>query len=134
MTWIFEGKEVNHLSDLPPESYGFVYIITEIPTGRKYIGQKRLWSGKTKKKRKETNWKRYFGSSRKLQEEIEIRGESSYSREIVFVCTNKAEMNFLELKEQMDNDVLFTDEYYNEYIGARITSRGLGRLKDTLNV
>jgi hypothetical protein len=34
-------------------------------------------------------------------------------------------MSYYELKEQVDREVLFSDEYYNEFIGCKIHARHL---------
>ena len=42
--WLYNGKEINNLEDFgenPP--FGFIYIVTHIPTGKKYIGKKQLY-------------------------------------------------------------------------------------------
>ena len=37
MTWYYKDVEV---TELPDDTVGFVYIITCIPTGRRYVGKK----------------------------------------------------------------------------------------------
>ena len=46
MNWIYNGKEIKDLSDFPPNSFGFVYLITHKPTNKKYIGKKVLYFSK----------------------------------------------------------------------------------------
>ena len=65
--WIFENETV---TELPEECTGFVYLITNTITGRKYIGKKLArfkttkppLKGKKNKRRghKESDWKDYF--------------------------------------------------------------------------
>lgn len=128
MTWTYRDSIFTHA---PEDFLGFVYLITD-PKGRKYVGQKKFWFGKSKKTRKESDWKTYFGSSRELKEEVSRGNPENFRREILYLCQNKAEMNFLELKEQMDREVLFSDDYYNGFIGSRISARGLSRIKEIL--
>ena len=40
--WIFEGNPF--LSENIEDNYGFVYLITNLQNGRKYIGRKYFWS------------------------------------------------------------------------------------------
>lgn len=130
MTWLYKDEEfTNPAEDL----VGFVYIITELETGKKYIGKKLFWSTrrlpplKGKKRRrtvvKESDWKKYYGSSEELKTLVESNGGDKYRREILHLCKSKGEMSYLELKEQMDRDVLFRDDYYNEFIGVKIHSK-----------
>ncbi len=116
----FEAPEEKH--------YGFVYLITNTTTGKKYIGKKLFWHKKTrqvkgKKKRflAESDWKTYFGSSKALQEDVRALGETCFKREILHLCKNKGECSYLEAKEQFDRAVLFNPEtYYNDWIICRI--------------
>lgn len=116
----FEAPEAAH--------YGFVYLITNTQTDKKYIGKKLFWHKKirylkTKKKRflAESDWKGYYGSSKLLQADIEAFGADAFKREILHLCKNKGECSYLEAKEQFDRGVLFhPDLYYNDWIICRI--------------
>ena len=74
-----------------PEDYqGFVYEITELRTGKKYIGKKNFWKPKTlpknsKRKKRirtrvESDWRSYFGSSGILNQLVEEQGDKSFKR------------------------------------------------------
>lgn len=142
MSWFFEGallQEEERLSLVEKGVIGFVYCITEIDTGKKYIGKK-LWvttkklpplKGKKRKRTKivETDWRTYYGSSDTVKQMIEEKGADNYKREIIHFCYNKSELSYLEAKEQFDRNVLLSDEYYNGIINCRIGGRGLERLK-----
>ena len=132
MKWYYE----NNIYDKTPDDYqGFVYIITELDTGKKYIGKKNFWRPKVLPKnskrsrrvhtRVESDWRLYFGSNKELRCLVEERGETNYRREIIKLCRTKGEMSYFEAKAQFDNDVLFSDEWYNEFIGCKIHSRHL---------
>jgi len=130
--WIYNGNEY---TDTPEDYQGFVYVITELDTGKKYLGKKNFWRPKvlpknSKRNRKvrtrvESDWRTYFGSNTSLQTLKEQKGESNYRREILRLCRNKGEMSYYEAKAQFDNDVLFSDDWYNEFIGCKIHSRHL---------
>ena len=126
----------NELFDLTPEEYqGFVYQITEIYTDKKYIGKKNFWKpkilpiNKTRKRRVrtrvESDWKTYFSSSSQIQKLVEESGEEKFKREILKLCKTKGEMSYYEAKLQFENNVLFRDDYYNEFIGCRVHSKHL---------
>ena len=42
MKWLYNKKEIDQITDLPQEAFGFIYQTTHIPTGKKYIGKKSL--------------------------------------------------------------------------------------------
>ena len=133
MTWLFEGTEVENL---PESCVGFIYIITNTITGRKYIGKKlakfskttqrtiKLKNG-TKKKKKirskvDSDWRDYWSSSDELKKDIETLGSDNFSREILYYCNSKAECNYIEAREQFSRRVLESDDYYNGIIDCRI--------------
>ena len=130
--WIYNGSEYN---ETPEDYQGFVYIITELDSGKKYLGKKNFWRPKVLPKnskrsrrvrtRVESDWRLYFGSNKELRCLVEERGETNYRREIIKLCRTKGEMSYFEAKAQFDNDVLFSDEWYNEFIGCKIHSRHL---------
>ena len=126
----------NEPFELTPEEYqGFVYQITELHTNKKYIGKKNFWKpkilpiNKTRKRRVrtrvESDWKTYFSSSSQIQKLVEESGEEKFKREILKLCKTKGEMSYYEAKLQFENNVLFRDDYYNEFIGCRVHSKHL---------
>ena len=128
--WYYNNEQFD---TTPNEFQGFVYLITEIDTDRKYIGKKNFWKPKTlpitkKRKRRvrtrtESDWREYFGSSREVQTLVEEKGKDNYKREILKLCKTKGEMSYYEAKLQFENDVLLRDDYYNEFIGCKIHSK-----------
>lgn len=130
--WLYENREYD---ETPEEYQGFVYLITELDTGKKYIGKKNFWRPKVLPKnskrnrrvrtRVESDWKKYFGSSKEVQALVESNGVENYKREILRFCKTKGEMSYYEAKLQFEHDVLLSDEYYNEFIGCKIHSRHL---------
>ena len=133
MTWTYKKKIVN---EIPEEYIGFVYLITNKLTGRKYIGKKlakfsktsyktvTLKNGTKKKKRikskVDSDWRDYYGSSDLLTKDIEKLGKENFTREILYYCKSKAEMGYLEAREQFERRVLESDEYYNGIINVRV--------------
>ena len=127
MDWTYQGKKID---TIPEEYEGFVYLITNKTNNRKYIGKKlakfkttkRPLKGKMNKRRgyKEADWRDYWGSSDKLQADVDELGAENFTREILYFCTSRAEMSYLEAKEQFDRRVLETEEYYNGIINVRV--------------
>jgi len=129
MQWTYQGKIVEEVSE---EYVGFVYLITNLTNNKKYIGKKltkfkvtkKPLKGKKNKRRstKESDWRTYWGSSPHLQEDVEKIGPDNFTREILYYCTSRGELSYLEAKEQFDREVLKTDEYYNGIINVRVGS------------
>ena len=128
--WVYNNKEFN---ETPEEFQGFVYMITEKDTGKKYIGKKFFWKPKvlpvTKSRKRrvrtrvESDWRTYYGSSKEVKTLVEEKGEDNYIREILKLCKTKGECSYYEAKYQFEFDVLLSDEYYNEFIGCKIHSK-----------
>jgi hypothetical protein len=127
MLWTYQGKIVE---EIPEGCIGFVYLITNVTNDRKYIGKKLAQFKKSrpplkgkKNKRKytvESDWRDYWGSSDRLNEDVTALGKENFTREILYLCKSRAEMSYIEAREQFDRRVLETDEYYNGIINVRV--------------
>jgi hypothetical protein len=126
MSWLYNGKPITE--DEIEGHIGFVYLITHVATGKRYVGRKlftfaRTKSVKGKKKRVRVNsdWETYYGSSDNLQADIDKFGAENFSREILHLCANKGTCNYLELREIIDRRALeLPDLYYNGHVQARV--------------
>jgi len=49
MDWIYRGNEITSKEDFSEGTYGFVYKITHIPSGKAYLGKKVLIHNKKSK-------------------------------------------------------------------------------------
>jgi hypothetical protein len=128
--WIYNKNifESEHIED----NYGFVYLIENIDTNKKYVGKKFFWSKKTKiikgKRKKsliESDWKEYYGSNLELQKDIAEKGIYKFRRNVLKLCKNKTQCSYFELVEQVERQVLLDKSYYNGFIGGRINGRNL---------
>ena len=133
MVWLYEQQQIE---TLPEDCVGFVYLITNNLTGRRYIGKKlakfskttyktvKLKNGNKKRKRIrskiDSDWQLYYGSNIELNRDIERLGTENFTREILFYCRSKAECSYIEAREQFNHRVLESDDYYNGQIVCRI--------------
>ena len=131
--WLFENSPVE---TLPENCVGFVYLITNNKTGRKYIGKKlakfskttyrtvKLKNGNKKKKRIkskiDSDWLTYYGSNEELNKDVQTLGSENFTREILYYCASKAECSYIEAREQFRHQVLESDDYYNGQISVRV--------------
>ena len=126
--WMY--NEVAFTSDDIGDNYGFVYLITNLTNGRAYIGRKYFWShrkppGKKRRVKKESDWKKYYGSCPELKEEIERVGRQNFSRTILSLHKTAGKTNYEETRQLFTNNVLTeslddgTPRYYNSNILSR---------------
>jgi hypothetical protein len=131
--WTYNNSIVE---ELPEDCVGFVYLITNQSTQRKYVGKKLAKFSKTSykvvkqkngtKKRKkikskiDSDWLEYYGSSIELNTDVESLGKDNFLREILFFCKSKAECSYIEAREQFARKVLESDDYYNGQISVRV--------------
>ena len=125
VNWQYKDKDFTE--EQIEDSYGFVYVITNLETNQKYIGKKLFWFSKTKqvkgkKKRIKvpSDWQTYYGSSDELQKDVIMYGQDKFRREILHLCKSKGECSYLEAKEQFANNVMESNDYYNNWIMVRV--------------
>jgi hypothetical protein len=133
MSWLYENTQIELL---PEDCVGFVYLITNLISGRKYIGKKLAKFSKTtykvvklkngnKKKKKirskiDSDWQTYYGSNDELNKDIQTLGQDNFKREILYYCNSKAQCSYIEAREQFRHQVLESDAYYNGQISVRV--------------
>ena len=132
MGWTYKGNDV---IVLPEDCEGFVYEITNTTNGRKYIGKKLarfkrsrppLKGRKNKRRYKvDSDWQDYYGSSDDLTMDVNRLGKDKFTREILFYCKSKAELSYVEAREQFARKVLETNDYYNGHIRVRVHGKGI---------
>lgn len=130
MTWEYKGKIFTE--DDIGNHVGFVYCITNIITGRKYLGKKLFTKAKTtqikgkkKRSRVRSDWMDYYGSNKILQEEVKEQGTQNYKREILHLCKTLSEASYYETYEIFLQGALLGEDFYNEWVSARIVKKNL---------
>jgi hypothetical protein len=143
MDWTYEN---NIVETLPEDCIGFVYLITNSISGRKYIGKKlakfskttyktvKLKNG-TKKKKKirskiDRDGREYYGSSPELSKDVAELGAENFTREILFYCKSKSECSYIEAREQFSRRVLESKDYYNGHIQVRVHGSHIIKLQE----
>ena len=136
--WTYQGTTFT--SDDINDFFGYVYCITNLQTGRKYIGRKyfvqkrKPRSGKGKRRvTSESDWKKYYGSSDELKGDLKKFGKGIFKREILSLHKTKGIVNFEETKQLFLNNVLTealddgTPAYYNSNILGRYMRKDYGK-------
>ncbi len=137
--WLYKDKQINELTDMPEHSFGFIYEVTHIPTGRKYLGKKQLISvqnkplgkkelaaltdkraSKKKQVTKESDWKTYYGSNPEIKSLIKEGKQSEFKREILMFVQSKKLLTYYENKFLFINEVI---EPHTNYINDNIEGR-----------
>ena len=126
--WIYQGSTFTsaHINQF----FGFVYRITNLQTGKKYIGRKYFYSkrkprGGKRRVTSESDWKKYYGSSDELKSDRRLFGNEIFKREILSLHESLGKVNFEETRQLFLNNVLtesLTDgspAYYNSNILGR---------------
>lgn len=124
------------LDDFPKDVIGFTYRITRISDGKFYVGRKNLYSernkpltkkelsehtGKGRKPTKkkvvaESDWQAYFGHEATLKADVKERGKEAFKREIIHLCSHKKQMTYQELRHQILQGCLESDNCWNSNI------------------
>ena len=126
--WTYEGTAFTS-ADIN-EFFGFVYRITNLQTSRQYIGRKYFWQkrkprGGGRRVTSESDWRKYYGSSPELKEDIVKFGTGIFRREILSLHTTAGRVNYAETQQLFVNNVLTesltdgTPAYYNSNILGR---------------
>lgn len=125
--WLYEDRVIESIEDMPEGTFGFIYEVVHIPTGKKYIGKKQLMMNRTlpplkgqKRKRKvvkEGDWKTYYGSQKEIKSLLKEGSELDFSRKILNFVPSKKLLTYYETKYLFERGVLENpDEYLNDNI------------------
>ena len=125
--WKYGSKDITDASQFPDGAFGFVYMITHVPTGKEYIGRKQILSNRTlpplkgtKRKRKiqkESDWKTYYGSHEEIKRMITEGKSEEFQREILEFAFSPKHLTYLETRYLFHFRVLeFQNVFYNNNI------------------
>jgi len=142
--WFFKDKIIKDVKDFGDKKpYGFIYEVTHIPSGKKYLGKKVLYfeqnkrlgkkalealreekkakgiRGKTPLKQKivtESDWKTYYGSHKDILKLVKEGKKQDFKREILMCVESKKLLTYYECKLLFEKDVLESDDYINSNI------------------
>jgi len=126
--WLYQGATFS--TDDIGDFVGFVYRITNLQNGKVYIGrkyfyQKRKPKGGKRRVTSESDWKRYYGSSAELKQDIKEFGKQIFRREIISLHKTQGRVNYEETRQLFLNNVLTeadtdgTPKFYNSNILGR---------------
>ena len=137
--WTYNGKVFDSEDIL--DNYGFIYRITNTTNGYDYVGRKYFTTvkkrpplkGKKNKRREtvETDWKEYWGSSPRLQADIDTLGKDKFTREIIHLCKSRGETNYMEAYYQFTEGVLLREDNYNGIIQIKLGKNSVKDVKFT---
>lgn len=138
-TWTYQGNPITGVEDMPENTYGFIYQVTHLPTGKMYIGKKVLYfernvklgkkelalltdkrTSKKKKVIKESDWKTYYGSQKEILDLVKQSKQEEFKREILEFVPSKKLLTYYECKHLFINEVL---ETRNNYINDNILGK-----------
>ena len=77
----------------------------------------------------DSDWREYYGSSDELTADVLKLGKENFTREILFYCYSKAELSYIEAREQFARKVLESNDYYNGHIRVRVHGKGIIKKK-----
>lgn len=127
--WLYKNKQVASIDDMPKDTFGFIYEVEHIPTGRRYIGKKVLIFNRTlpplkgqKRKRKvqkESDWLKYYGSHKEIVGLIKEGKQDEFKREILQFVKTKKLLTYFECKYLFIKEVLEGGDYINDNILAK---------------
>jgi len=135
--WYYQGTTFT--SDDIGDFFGYIYRITNLQNGRQYIGRKYFTqrrkprSGKGKRRvTSESDWKKYYGSSKELKDDVKKFGKGIFRREIISLHKTLGKVNYEETKQLFLHNVLMetlddgTSAYYNSNILGRYMKKDYG--------
>jgi hypothetical protein len=136
--WKYKEQIIENIEDFGEIiPFGFIYIVTHTPTGKKYLGKKSLFHtlnkklgkkelaqqpitrGRTKTTKqivKESDWKTYYGSEDYIKTLIKENKHNEFTREIIQLVYNKKLLTYFECKYQFTYGVLESTDWINSNV------------------
>lgn len=128
--WKYRGDDSDRHAPDGSLMLGFVYRVTEISTGRWYVGKRQMVSNpkdtrkgarKGSRRRKENDWRKYKTSSTAIVELCEEHGESHFDWEILSFHNSKSMLAWIELGHQVRGDCLRNEMSFNGIVNIRLS-------------
>ena len=148
-SWTYQGRLITDISDMPKDTYGFIYEVRYKPTDTRYIGKKVLFFERNKRLGKkalaalreerktkgiggrvplkqkvitESDWKDYFGSQKEIVAlaKKDQLGEN-WEKKILDFVPNKKLLTYYETKHLFINNVL--EDSYSAHINDNILGK-----------
>jgi hypothetical protein len=132
---------------VPSQYEGYIYMTTNLETGRSYIGKKNFFHktniklgkkelanlpvtrGRTKQTKlvvKPSDWKTYYGSSQEIKEDLKKYPKDKFVRVILKLCKTKKELTYFECKYLFQYGVLEdSTKWINDNIQGRFFTKDL---------
>jgi hypothetical protein len=130
MSWTYNNEPVT--DEVIGDAYGFVYVITNELSGRRYVGRKyftkagyKTVKGKRKKLRVSSGWEDYYGSNKTLLEDVKNLGAENFTRRMVKLCRNRSECSYWETALIFQYEALLSDRWYNEWCSCKVSKKHL---------
>ena len=143
MNWLYNNETINDISQFPPSTYGFIYKVTHIPSGKSYIGKKVLYHNKkvklgkkelalqsgpgrkptTKTVTQESDWKTYYGSEVEIKKLLAEGKHNEFERVILKLVDSKKLLTYFETKYQFVYEVLEQPGWMNSSILGKFFSK-----------
>jgi len=144
MNWLYNEVTIEDISQFPENTYGFVYRVTHIPTGKSYIGKKVLYFNKktklgkkeiaiqigpgrkptTKIVTKESDWKTYYGSEPEIKKLLAENRHNEFEKVILKLVDSKKLLTYFEIKYQFIFEVLEQpNKWFNNNILGKFFSK-----------
>lgn len=137
MTWLYNGSPLDD-EDIPEKAQGFVYMLTYLPTGQRYIGRKLLTKSHRRQKNKkiirsrvESDWRDYWSSSPDIKLLIESEGTENFVREVLMFADTKGQLNYLEERLLYSVGALESEFWLNGNIRSKMYKRNILHKLDT---
>ena len=142
--WLYKQKVINSIEDMPADTFGFIYVVTHVPTGKSYIGKKVLYFNKktklgkkeiaiqtgpgrkptTKIVTKESDWKTYYGSEPEIKKLLVENRHNEFEKVILKLVDNKKLLTYFEIKYQFIFEVLEQpNKWFNNNILGKFFSK-----------
>lgn len=129
--WLYNGAE---FTEVPKGIVSFVYLLTEVATGKQYVGKKSFVSvstvvvnGRKKNTKRESEWLKYYSSNNEIMATVKGGNGKAFRREILHLCKTKGTASYLEAKEIFIRGCMEKpDQWFNYFLEIKVNA---GHLK-----